>query len=157
MAVIDIIVEEVEQFKEDLIEVIRKRNLVDTQKAINSLRVVKSENSVSLIGVDYLYFLDKGSKPWSDKSLKSKRKLGYILQVSGWAKRKGVNPYAVASVIVDSGSQIFRGKKSGIELDNLISDFRNRLQKRLIFYSSLEIKRNLDKFTKQFNQNQRTL
>lgn len=146
MAIIDDIATQVEIFKENLQNVLQQRNLIDTKKAFESLRVESGSNYVRLIGVDYLEFLDRGSRPWSDKSPKSVKKLGYILQVSGWAERKGVNPYAVASVIVKKGSQIFRGKRAGIELDELIKDFQKDLNEAIRTASLIEIKRGLNKF-----------
>ena len=146
MPLIDIIVKEVEQFNKDLARILQVRNLVDTRRALKSLRVVKSSRAVLSVGVDYLEFLDRGSGPWADKSQKSKLKLGFILKVSGWAARKGVNPWAAASVIVESGSQIFRGEKAGIEINNLISDFTKRLVVSVTAFSSLQITRGLNKF-----------
>jgi len=150
MTLIDIIIEEVKQFRKDLINMLINRKLVDTGKSIESLKIESSNNNVKLLGVDYLEFLERGSRPWADKSLKSKRKLGYILKVSGWAARKGVNPYAVASVIVESGSQIFRNERAGIEVDNLVSDFKNRLNARITSFAKLEIERGLQKYAKQY-------
>ena len=92
MAVIDIIIDEVEFFKKDLEKMLINRKLVDSGEALESLRIESDRTSVKLLGVDYLEFLERGSRPWADKSLKSKRKLGYILKISGWAQRKGVNP-----------------------------------------------------------------
>lgn len=157
MELINVIIEQVEQFNKDLARVLQSRKFIDTGKALRSLKIRSGKNFVQSIGVNYLEFLNRGSRPWSDKSFTSVKKLGYILHISGWAKRKGLNPYAVAASIVKKGSQVFRGKRAGIEADELVKDFKDNLRIETKLYTSLEIKRKLNCFSSKYNQRQKQL
>ena len=61
MAVIDIIIDEVEFFKKDLEKMLINRKLVDSGEALESLRIESDRTSVKLLGVDYLEFFERGS------------------------------------------------------------------------------------------------
>jgi len=82
-----------------------------------------------LMGNDYLYYLDQGSKPWTHPQ--DYKSLGFILDKSGWAKNRGVNPYAAAYGIANKGSRIFRDKSKGIQLDSLVDEMLENLIKEL--------------------------
>jgi len=123
--VFDYIIKEVERTNDE----IRRDMPKDEGTAANSLRVDVVGSEVRSIGLARIEYLDRGTGPWKDKS--KWKDLGYILDESGWAERKDINPYAAAYLIAHNGSQIFQGKKKGIELDNKIDALKQRLKQNL--------------------------
>jgi hypothetical protein len=128
---IDIIAEEVEKFNESIKNDIDRKNFNDTGKAKNSLRVLVERNSVKSIGSGHIKFLNRGSFAWTGDDLLNSRILGFILTVSGWAARKGVNAYAAAYNIVRRGSQVSRGIRKGLEIDEKAEVLTKNIMERL--------------------------
>ena len=113
----------------------------DEGTAANSLRVEEVGSEVRSIGLARIEYLDRGTRPWKDKS--KWKYLGFILDESGWAERKGRNPYAAAYNIAHFGSQIFQGKKQGIQLDKKIEELKQRLMQKLPNFVRMEIINNI--------------
>lgn len=90
----------------------------------NTQGILKSENRIKIIE-----YLDRGTRPWSNPE--KYKSLGFILAQSGWASARGVNPYAAAHSIAYTGSQIFKGQKKGLQLDQKIDNFEKDLKDKL--------------------------
>jgi len=101
---------------EELRDKIRAKIPNNTGDAASSLEI----DGNKLLGNDYIYYLDKGSKPWANPD--KYKSLGYVLGLSGWAEKKGINPYAAAYGIAHNGSSIFRHPEKGIQLDSLVNE-----------------------------------
>lgn len=101
------------------------KKFTDTSKAKNSLRVETGRS----YGIDYFQFIDEGSKKWSNPD--NYKALGFILEESGWASRREINPYAAAYAIANKGSQVAQGSRAGLEVDNKIKWLEKRLNELL--------------------------
>jgi hypothetical protein len=108
--------------KANIQSVMASKNIYNSGQASESLEVVDNK----LLGNHYIYYLDKGSAPWSNPG--NYKALGYILTKNGWAK---INPYAAAWAIAHKGSQIFQNNSKGIELDMLVDNMLDELIKEL--------------------------
>lgn len=108
--------------KSEIQAVMASKNLDNTGDAYQSLEVSGNQ----LIGLDYIFYLDKGSAPWQNPS--NYKALGYILTKNGWSK---INPYAAAWSIANLGSQIYRNNAKGLQLDLLVNNMLEDLTKEL--------------------------
>lgn len=133
MTLLDSIAIQVERTNEQ----IRQSIPNDQGKAARSLRVEIVGNEVRSLGISYIEYLNRGSAPWANPD--NYKKLGFILDQSRWAARNGVNPYAAAYSIAHHGSQIFQGKKQGIELEKKIEELKARLRQNIPGYVRTEI------------------
>lgn len=131
----------VEQTKQFIQNDMSSKGLDDTGAASNSLRIEQSFSGITLstklIGAKYIEYLDRGSGIWEDPE--KYISLGYILQSSGWAQRKGGNPYAAAYVIANEGSRIYKDRKNGIMLDEKIEVLTKEIEKDL----TIELKKQI--------------
>jgi hypothetical protein len=110
--------------------------------AKRSFMVVTSPQnySVELRGVQYLYWLNYGSRPWSRPE--NYKKLGYILDTSlsnNWAKNRGVNAYAAAHEIAYHGNYVYQNPDKGIQLEQLTKEMLNELGNKIPEEMSKEI------------------
>jgi len=117
-------------------------------KASQSLKVEIDGNTVISIGADYIELLNRGSHPWSNPD--KYKSLGFILNKNGWAVSKGLNPYAVAYNLAHFGSQIFQGKKKGLQIEDKKERLQKELKEQLPQYIKIDVKQRLDKFTQKF-------
>lgn len=133
MSFIDVIKEEVDRTNEQIRQSIPK----DQGEAARSIRTDVVGNEVRSIGLDYIEYLDKGSRPWSNPD--KYKSLGFILDKSGWGERHNISPYAAAYSIAHDGSLIWQGKKQGIELDKKLEDLQSRLREKLAIFVKTSI------------------
>jgi hypothetical protein len=99
----------------------------DTGGAASSLEV----DGNKLLGNDYIYYLDRGRAPGKFPPIKNiqewvRRKLG----ISDEKEAKQV-AYLVGRKIARDGTEIFRDKTKGIQLDMLVSEMLDELTKEL--------------------------
>lgn len=120
-------------------ELIRRDMPTDQGTAANSLHVEVVGNKINSVGSSYIEYLDRGSAPWSDPT--KYRSLGYMLEKNGWADRHDINAYAAAFVIAHKGSQIYQGRKKGIELDKKLIDLRNRISGKIPNFVKTQIQK----------------
>lgn len=104
----------VEEFNNEIVFDMSRKNLDDTGAASSSLRIESDRKTIKSFGVFYLKYLDTGSGPWTRPELY--KKLGYILELTGWAARNDINPYAAAYSIAHNGNRIHKDPSKGIEL-----------------------------------------
>lgn len=135
--VLDIVKYEVERTNDEIARSMPK----DKGDAANSLHIEVNGGVVNSVGSSYIEYLDRGSAPWNNPD--QYKKLGYILDQSGWADRHSISPYAVAYSIAHNGSLIYQGKKQGIELDQKLTDLTNRLKVILPKFVKTEIKNSI--------------
>lgn len=131
--VLDIVKAEVELTN----EAIRRDMPKDQGTAAQSLRVDVVGGEVRSIGSSYIEYLDRGSAPWKNPG--NYKKLGYILELSGWGDRKNVSPYAAAYSIAHDGSLIYQGRKKGIELDVKLDRLKQSLSEKIPKFVRTEI------------------
>jgi len=117
--------------KEKIQRTIASKGLDNSGEAFNSLEVKGNQ----LLGNDYIYFLDQGRAPGKfPPTLISwvKNKLG----LEG-SEAKQVD-FLVRRKIARDGTNIYRNKSKGIELDTLVEDTLNELTKELPDYAASE-------------------
>ena len=112
----------VERLNEDIRQTLAAKKIDNTKEAANSLRIDVDEQRerVRSLGVFYIYFLDVGRKPG---------KFPPVDVIEEWARTKPVeaNPYLVARKIAREGTEIYKNRSKGLELDKK----RNRLQQEI--------------------------
>lgn len=118
------------RLKERIISEMKTLNMTNTGDAISSLEVMDNQ----LIGNDYIYYLVYGSKPW--KNPEKYKYLGILLRDAGWNK---TNPFAAAYKIAHEGSAIYRGKRKGLPLEQLIDDMLEELYAELHENEKVEV------------------
>lgn len=125
MNLVDVIIDEVRRTNDQIRQDIPK----DEGKAAQSIHIELHGNEIQSVGSSYIEYLDRGSAPW--KNPEQYKKLGYILDKSGWADRNNTSAYAAAYSIAHKGSQIYQGKKTGIQLDQKLKDLSARLAQKI--------------------------
>lgn len=131
--------EEVERTNEQ----IRQAMPRDEGKAASSLHVEIAGNKINSVGLSYIEYLDRGSAPWADPS--KYRSLGFILEKNGWSDRHNINAYAAAFVIAHEGSQIYKGRKQGIELNDKLLQLKERIKQNIPKFVKTQISNTLNK------------
>ncbi len=115
-------VELVEQFNEDIKSDLSSKGIDNSKDASNSLRIKVEQSSnkinISSLGVDYIYYLDKGRGPG---------KFPPVKVTEDWVATKPVdiNPFLVGRKIAREGTEIYKDNSKGIQLDKK----REELQK----------------------------
>lgn len=137
MNLIDVIIEEIRITNDQIRDAMPK----DEGTAAQSIHIKIQGDEIQSVGSYYIEYLDRGSAPW--KNPEQFKKLGFILDKSGWADRKNTNPYAAAYSIAHYGSQIYRGRKTGIELDQKLDDLNKRLMQKIPKFVNREISNRL--------------
>jgi hypothetical protein len=118
----------------------------DTGKTSNSLSHTSGENFLEINGLKSIEYLVRGSGVW--RNPENYRKLGYILDITGWAERRGMNPYAVAYVIAHEGNQVFRGLRKGLDLTSVIESGTKQIMKAMGEDVTVRVKSEIDKLLK---------
>lgn len=129
------------RLKDRIKETFLIKNLNDTGGAVNSLEVIESENA--LVGNDYIYFLDQGRRPGSFPPVDNIREwVRNKLNVSD----KEVNgvAYVVGRKIANEGTEIYKDKSKGLQLDDLIEDMLKNLYADIPNEVEIEAKKFLD-------------
>ena len=116
-----------DRLKTTIQNVMRMKNLDASGKASDSLEIQGSK----LVGNDYIYFLDKGRAPGRFPPVSNIR--DWVRTKLGISDEKEVNSaaYAVGYVMKRDGSRIHQDKSKGLQLDNLVEEMLNDLQKEL--------------------------
>jgi len=110
----------------DLIANYDRLGLRSSGRYANELKVLITKSGTMTIakitGPIESYFMERGRGPNKDKSLKSVRALGHILEQ--WVKDKGidVNPYAAANKIVNEGIKVPNPHNPGGVISDIIND-----------------------------------
>lgn len=110
--------------KEKIQGTIASKGLDNSGDAFNSLEVSGSK----LLGNDYIYFLDKGRAPGKfPPSL-----MGWINNKLGLKDREAKQvDFLVRRKISREGTEIFKNKSKGLELDKLVDEMLDELIKEL--------------------------
>lgn len=106
------------------------KGIDNSGKASRSLRIEtkENENRVILWGVDYLEILNRGRRPG---------KFPPVDEIKLWVDTKPVpiSAFLVGRKIAREGTEIFKNKSKGIQLENKIINFRSILKKETPTYA----------------------
>ena len=107
---IDNTIQLVEKFNDSIRSDLSSKNIDNSGEASNSIRIESTKNSVTSLGVDYLYYLDQG---------RGAGKFPPVDEIVKWVATKAVSisPYLVGRKIAREGTEIFKDKSRGIQLD----------------------------------------
>ena len=121
----EIIKKHLELLKSAIQDELRNKNLDSSGEASNSLEVEENK----LLGNDYIYFLDQGRKPG---------KFPPPQNIRDWVRDKltigddeSSVAYLVGRKIANEGTEIYKDKTKGIQLDNLIKTMLKELYKEI--------------------------
>ena len=146
---LNIVVEEVRRFNDDLKKTINEKGLTNTGRTGASIQVRTTGNIVESIGVGYIGVLDKGRRPG---------KFPPVLAIQEWARTKlGISDekdlknaaYAISRKIAREGTAIYNDNSKGIELDKKIETLKQSITKNISKYVANVIKNELTKSFKQ--------
>ena len=102
----------IEEFNSDVKTDLQTKGIDNSRKASDSIRIVidQNNNKIQSVGVDYLYYLDKGRGPG---------KFPPPNVIEDWTRTKPVeiDPFLVGRKIAREGTDIFRDPRRGIMLD----------------------------------------
>ncbi len=110
----DSIKNSLKELGEEIIKDIKNNIHDDTSNLKNSIEYKIEDNKLIISMLEYAIFLDEGTKPHFPP----------ISSIEGWAKRKGINPWALAKKI----------ERYGTKPQNILSnlkDFENNYLKKL--------------------------
>ena len=115
------------ELKKEIENDMSSKGLNNTKSAVNSLEVKGN----TLWGNSYIYFLDKGRRPGKFPPVNAMRdwvrsKLG----ITNDNENKSV-AFLVGRKISNFGTNIFRDKSKGIQLDNKVNNMLNNLYEEL--------------------------
>ena len=116
-----------DRLKTTIENVMRMKNLDASGEASDSLEIQGSK----LVGNDYIYFLDKGRAPGRFPPVSNIRE--WVRTKLGISNEKEVNSvgFLVGRKMAREGTEIFKNKSKGLQLDNLVDEMLNDLQKEL--------------------------
>jgi len=116
-----------DRLKTTIQNVMRMKNLDASGKASDSLEIQGSK----LVGNDYIYFLDKGRAPGRFPPVSNIR--DWVRTKLGISDEKEINSvgFLVGRKMAREGTEIFKNKSKGLQLDNLVEEMLNDLQKEL--------------------------
>jgi hypothetical protein len=138
------VVKELEIFNDLIREKLKVKNLNNTFELSNSLRVIENESGVASVGLEYIEFLDRGRRPGGRRAP--------VEHLQAWVKRKlGITSekeslsiaYAIANKQQKEGSEIFKDKSKGLELQPEIQKLRKSLPALIAVGYSVELKNSL--------------
>lgn len=117
-----------EKFNKDIADSIRNKGISDSGEAINSLRISTTKNSVASFGIDYIYYLDKGRRP--GKFPPPQNIVDWINSKLGISDEKETNSlaYLVGRKISLEGTEIFKDRSKGIQLDEKTEKLQKQLK-----------------------------
>jgi len=143
----EIVIEILEAYNKSIADTMTEKNLDHTGEARNSLSIEDRGNILASVGAYYRQDLNRGSAPWANPE--NFAKLGYILdKITTWAADNGVNPYAVAKVIAEQGSRIYRNRELGLKLEDKKINLEEELTNLLPTFVRNEIAIKLNKALK---------
>lgn len=95
-----------------------------TGNASASLQVIGSGSQYSLIGLDYLEYLNRGRAPG---------KYPPIEAIARWVEFKNIiaNPYLIARKIAQEGTEIYKDRSKGIMLEEKIIVLQDNINEQL--------------------------
>ena len=126
----EVVLEALEDFNKSIVSTMQDKNMDHTGAASSSIRIEDNGHILKSFGIYYIEYLNRGSAPWDNPE--NFAKLGYILdKVTNWAADNGVNPYAVAKVIAEQGSRIYRNRELGLKLEDKKTQLEEELNKLL--------------------------
>lgn len=137
-------------FNKSIKDAIDSKGLSNTGKAKDSLRIEVKEtlNKVNgkSIGVDYLEVLNTGRGPG---------KFPPPNKIEAWTETKPVeiDPFLVGRKIAREGTEIFKDKSKGIELDKLTAQAAKELTKKIAVGIAFDLQQKLNKFADGLNTN----
>jgi len=131
-----------------VLEVIRKRIIQDqaakkiysSGKSAQSLQIQEVKNGGQLVGDDYFQQQITGRKPGKFPPIKS---------IQQWVDSKGISPegiskkslaYAIANKIAKQGTDIYKKKRQGLDIDGIVNQTLPSLKDQLIKAGRIEIK-----------------
>ena len=118
----------VKDFNDSIIKDLDTKRITNTGKAKQSLRVEVGLTNVRSLGIDYLLYLDQG---------RSSGKFPPVLKITEWVREKlkisnsrelKQVSYLVGRKISKEGTEIFKNKSKGIELDKKIDVLKFRIR-----------------------------
>lgn len=143
----NIILKHLGKFNESLKDELVRKNINDTNNAMDSLREEqKDEKTFQSIGSDYVEFLDRGRRPGS---------FAPVANIQDWVKSKlGITDeiqmkqiaFLVNRKIAKEGTAIFKNNSKGLEIDEKIPKFREKLVDELKNFAVVDVKKKLDLF-----------
>lgn len=116
-----------ENLKKNIQQAMSSKGLDNSGQASQSLEV----DGNKLLGANYIYYLDQGRRPGKFPPIRSIQ--DWILNKLGldaYGKDKGI-AYLVGRKISNEGTDIFKNRAKGIQLDELVDDMLNELYKEL--------------------------
>lgn len=130
----ELIRKHLENLKEKIIFQMSSKGIDNTGAASASLEVKDNE----LLGYDYIYFIDKGRRPGRFPPVNIIR--DWVRSKLGISEERENNSVAflVGRKIANEGTNIYQNQSRGIELDRLVEETLNELQKELPEYAATE-------------------
>lgn len=139
---LDETIKSLENISNEIKNVMSSKGINNTGDAANSLEIIIDEgnNSVKLIGNDYIYYLNYG---------RGAGKFPPVQNIRDWVRSKlGISDekqnkqigYLVGKKIAEQGTEIYKNNSKGIELDSIIYKELDRLYKKIPLISELELK-----------------
>lgn len=111
----------VEGFNDEIKKDLSSKNIDSTNNASNSIRIESTRNKVTSLGVDYLFYLNKGRGPG---------KFPPPQVIAEWANRKPVpiSPFLIGRKIAREGTEIFKNPSKGIQLGEKIERLKTEIK-----------------------------
>ena len=138
----NIITKELKLLGDNISRRIDEKGLKDTGQS-QEFNINSQDNKVQLIGVDYIYYLDKGRGPGKFPPVNVIRE--YVqrnnIRIADYNENQTV--YLIAKGIADRGSVIFRDKSKGIQLDGLIDECLKRIYNQVGEAAIIDVKKML--------------
>jgi len=127
-AVKEKLIQLIEEFIVDLRVGIVKYDFNDTGDAGKSIKLHVNGSTFTVVGNDYIEVLERGTGRWAEPE--NWRYLAYILDKSGWAKRRGLEPYIypIAYNIAHFGNNVKRGKRSGLPVSTYTAELKKKIE-----------------------------
>lgn len=150
-----IIVDSIEISIREIKNEINSKGFNDTGYAASSMEIRKSIDSVQLWGADYLEFLAYGRGKGGIK-LKPifewvERKLAPILGVTDQSEIETLQ-YFVAKKIQETGTQVFKKQRKGIEIDKILLNLERNISSKISENIKADILLRLDKYKELFKK-----
>ncbi len=133
---------QVEKFNDEIKKTLDGKKITDTGRAKKSLKVETVGNVISSVGVDYIEALNDGRGPG---------KAPPVDKLEAWTKRKASDKPAGAVIgkIAKEGTEIFKDKSKGLQIEDKVKDLQKDLNENLPEFAKLEVLQQLNKFHKE--------
>ena len=152
MTIIEAVIQEVEKFNDSIRDALDSKNITNTGEAARSLYIEHGEDYVRSLGIFYLEFLDTGRGPGKYPPFEAI--MEWAIQKTGQKRSElyGLVRY-VQKKIATLGTEIYRKKSKGIELEKKVLLLKEEILAIIPKYINAEITKKLDRFKKKYEFN----